>query len=328
VSRVIGVEAVVESGAVPVRGVNRTVRLALGSVVVGILVLGLKYVAWRVTGSVALYADALESIVNVVAAAAALIAVRVSAMPADEGHPFGHAKAEYFSAVLEGVLIVIAAFSILMEAWQALSNPRVLQSPAAGLAINAAATVVNGAWAAVLLRFGRRWRSVALVADGRHLLADVFTSVGVLLGLGAALLTGWQILDPLVAALVALNIIRIGSQVIRESVGGLMDAAPAPEVVAQIERVIADAAAGASGMHDLRTRHAGHTTFIEFHLTVDGRMSVSASHDICDRIEHALEAAIDGARVTIHVEPDVAREDAPGTDALNTTSAARAPSRR
>ncbi len=321
---------------------NRAARLAAGSLAVGLLVLGLKYLAYRVTGSVALYADALESIVNVVTAGAALLAVHVSAKPADEGHPFGHAKAEYFSAVLEGVLIVIAALSILAEAWQALASPRALQSPAAGLAFNAVATVINGAWAAVLLRFGRRWRSVALVADGKHLLADVVTSVGVLAGLGAALLTGWHILDPLVAALVAANIIRIGIDVIRESVGGLMDAAPAPEVVAQIERVIAEASSGASGMHDLRTRHAGHTTFIEFHLTVDGRMTVSESHDICDRIEEALAAAFDGARVTIHVEPHGIDEPAapgavaPGAGAgaggvaaaLSTTSADPAPSRR
>jgi cation diffusion facilitator family transporter len=282
---------------------TRTFRLALGSVLVGLLVLGLKYLAYRLTGSVALYADALESIVNVVAAAAALVAVHVSARPADPGHPFGHAKAEYFSAVLEGVLIVIAAFSILHEAWLAWLSPRVLEAPAAGLLVNAAATVINAAWAAVLLRYGRRWRSIALTADGRHLVADVFTSVGVLIGLGLALLTGWQILDPLVAALVALNIIRIGTAVIRESVAGLMDAAPAPEVVAHIEEVIAASSTGATGMHDLRTRHAGHTTFIEFHLTVDGRMTVAQSHAICDRIEDALEAAIDGARVTIHVEP-------------------------
>jgi cation diffusion facilitator family transporter len=291
---------------------NRSFRLALGSVGIGVLVLSLKYLAYRVTGSVALYADALESIVNVVAAAAALVAVHVSSKPADEGHPFGHAKAEYFSAVLEGVLIVVAAFSILLEAWQALSNPRTLQSPGLGLAINAVATLINGVWAAVLLRFGRRWRSVALLADGRHLVADVVTSVGVFIGLGAALLTGWQILDPLVAALVAFNIIRLGTQVIGESVGGLMDAAPAPEVVAHIEQVIDASSAGASGMHDLRTRHAGDTTFIEFHLTVDGRMSVSDSHAICDRIEDALEAAVDGARVTIHVEPDAADGTANG----------------
>jgi len=283
---------------------NRTFKLAAGSVVVGLMVLTLKYVAYRLTGSVALYSDALESIVNVVAATAALIAVRVSAMPADAGHPFGHAKAEYFSAVLEGVLIVIAALSILHEVWQALQGPIVLHAATEGLLVNAAATVLNGAWAAVLLRKGRRWRSVALIADGRHLLADVYTSVGVLVGFGLATLTGWHILDPLVAALVALNIIRTGVAVIRESVDGLMDAAPAPEVVARIREVVMGAATGASGIHDLRTRHAGHTTFIEFRLTVSGRMTVSESHAICDRIEDALEAAIDGARVTIHVEPD------------------------
>jgi cation diffusion facilitator family transporter len=282
---------------------NRTFRLALGNVGVGLLVLALKYVAYRMTGSVALYADAAESIVNVVAAAAVLVAVHVSAKPPDAGHPFGHAKAEYFSAVLEGVLIVIAAFSILHESWQALLNPRTLDAPASGLMVNGLATLLNGAWAAVLLRQGRRWRSVALIADGKHLVTDVFTSVGVLIGLGLALLTGWQLLDPLVAALVALSIIRTGTGVIRTSVGGLMDAAPSPEVVEDIKQVIAKSAAGASGMHDLRTRHAGHTTFIEFHLTVSGRMTVSESHAICDRIEDALEAAIDGARVTIHVEP-------------------------
>jgi cation diffusion facilitator family transporter len=283
---------------------NRTFRLALGSVLIGLLVLGLKYVAYRMTGSVALFADALESIVNVIAAAAALVAVHVSAKPADAGHPFGHAKAEYFSAVLEGVLIVIAALSILYEAWQVLLYPRVLDAPVPGLLVNGAATLLNGIWAAVLLRQGRRWRSVALIADGRHLVTDVYTSLGVMVGLVLALVTGWGFLDPLVAALVALNIIRTGAAVIRESVGGLMDAAPSAEVVKQIEDVIAESSEGASGIHDLRTRHAGHTTFIEFHLTMSGRMSVSESHAICDRIEDALESAVDGARVTIHVEPD------------------------
>ncbi|MBA3479683.1 MAG: cation transporter [Lautropia sp.] len=289
---------------------NRTFKLALGSVAVGILVLGLKYVAYRITGSVAFYADALESIVNVVAAAAALFAIHVGAKPADAGHPFGHAKAEYFSAVLEGVLIVVAAFSILHEAWQALSSPRVLDVPVAGMLVNGAATLLNAALAAILLRLGRRWRSVALIADGRHLIADVYTSIGAIVGLTLAVLSGWHILDPLIAGLVALNIIRTGASVIRESVGGLMDAAPAPEVVTQIRQVIEAEAAGVAGMHALRTRHAGHMTFVEFHLTVSGRMSVWASHAICDRIEDALEAAIDGVRVTIHVEPDERADDA------------------
>ena len=283
---------------------SRTFKLALGSVAVGVLVLALKYLAYRITGSVALYADALESIVNVVAAAAALLAIHVSAKPADAGHPFGHAKAEYFSAVLEGVLIVLAAFSILHEAWQALLNPRVLDVPASGLVVNGVATLLNAAWATLLLRLGRRWRSVALIADGRHLIADVWTSIGAIVGLLLAVLTGWHVLDPLIAGLVALNIIRTGASVIRDSVGGLMDAAPAPEVVSRIREVIEATTAGAAGMHDLRTRHAGHITFIEFHLTVSGRMTVWESHAICDRLEEALEAVIDGARVTIHVEPD------------------------
>lgn len=283
---------------------SRTFRLAIGSLVIGVLVLGLKYVAYRMTGSVALYADALESIVNVVAAAAALLAIHVSAKPADAGHPFGHAKAEYFSAVLEGVLIVIAALSIMNEAWQAMQNPRVLDAPVSGLLVNGLATLMNGAWAVVLIRQGKRWRSVALVADGRHLVSDVYTSLGAILGLALAVLSGWQILDPLIAGLVALNIIRTGVSVIRDSVGGLMDAAPSPEVVARIREVIDATTGRAAGMHDLRTRHAGHTTFIEFHLTVSGRLTVWESHAICDRIEDALEKAIDGARVTIHVEPD------------------------
>jgi cation diffusion facilitator family transporter len=226
--------------------------------------------------------------------------------------------------VLEGVLIVIAALSILYEAWQVVLNPRGLEAPVLGLLVNGGATLLNGGWAVVLLRQGRRWRSVALIADGRHLVADVYTSFGVMIGLVLALVTGWGFLDPLVAALVALNIIRTGALVIRESVGGLMDAAPSAEVVKQIEDVIGQSSAGASGMHDLRTRHAGHTTFIEFHLTVSGRMSVSESHAICDRIEDALEAAVDGARVTIHVEPDAEASKA----TLNAAPAVQAPSPR
>lgn len=286
---------------------DRSLALAACSIAVGVAVFGLKYLAWWITGSVALYADALESIVNVIAAAAVLVALRVSVRPADAGHPFGHTKAEYFSAVLEGVLIVIAAFSILGEAWQALQRPRGLEAPLAGLLVSGAATVINGAWAALLMRFGARWRSIALVADGRHLLADVITSVGVIAGLLLAVATGWHLLDPLVAALVALNIVRIGWGVIRESVGGLMDEAAAPEVVARIETVIRETIAAPpripAGLHGLRTRHAGRNLFVEFVLTVDGSTTVDASHALCDRIEAALVAAVDGAQVTIHVEP-------------------------
>lgn len=291
---------------------NRIFKLALASVFVGLAVLGLKYLAWRVTGSIALYSDALESIVNVVAAIAALVSVHISAKPADAKHPFGHAKAEYFAAVLEGVLIVIAAISIMNEAWHGLMNPRPLNAPIPGLLLNGVATVLNGAWAAVLIRYGRRWRSTALMADGKHLLTDVVTSVGVVVGVALVALTGIQMLDSLVAALVAVLIIWSGWGLIRESVDGLMDAAPAPEVVAQIREIIAQSSTGASGMHALKTRHAGHTTFIEFDLRVDGLMSVNESHALCDRIEHALGEAIEGASVSIHVEPDTLDGAMPG----------------
>ncbi len=288
-------------------GIDRRLAVGLGSIAVGLAVFGLKLLAWRMTGSVALFADALESIVNVVAAAAVLVALHVSAQPADSGHPFGHTKAEYFSAVLEGVLIVIAAVSILREAWQALAHPRALEAPLAGLLVNGGATVLNGAWAAVLLRFGRSWRSVALVADGHHLLADVWTSTGVLAGLLLAIATGWHFLDPIAATLVALNIIWIGLRVIRQSVGGLMDESAAPEVLGRIEAAIRAAitasSPGPASFGDLRTRHAGSRLFVELTLTVDGGTTVEAAHALCDRIEEAVTAAVDGAEVMVHVEP-------------------------
>src|SRR4029077_18082075 len=173
-------------------------------------VMVLKYFAYKLTGSIALYSDALESIVNVITASVALWAVWLSAKPADAQHPFGHSKAEYFSAVLEGVLIVVAALIILHEAYGAYLNPRSVRAPIEGMAVNGLATVLNSAWSAFLIIMGRRWRSPALVADGRHLFGDVATSVGVLIGLGLVQLTGYVVLDPLMAAAVALHILSSG----------------------------------------------------------------------------------------------------------------------
>ena len=289
---------------------DRAVKMALGSVVIGLAVLGLKFQAYRLTGSVALYSDALESIINVVAAGAALLALTVSARPADANHPYGHDKAEYFSAVLEGVLIVLAALAILREAWAGFLEPRPLDAPVAGLALNALASVVNGAWSWLLIRRGRRWRSPALVADGRHLLADVVTSCGVLVGVGLVAVTGWLRLDPLLAALVALNILWSGWQLVRESVGGLMDEAVSPEIRARIQDAITLHGGGALQAHDLRTRHAGRSTFIDFHLVVPGEMRVSEAHDICDRIEAGLRRELEGAMIAIHVEPEVKAKEA------------------
>ncbi|MDN2566984.1 cation diffusion facilitator family transporter [Aquibium sp. A9E412] len=291
-------------------------RLALWSIVIAFLVMGLKVVAWRLTGSVALYSDALESVVNVIAAGAAFWAIRVSHKPADSTHQHGHHKAEYFSAVLEGVLIVVAALLIIAEAWRSWQQPALLDAPAAGLAVNALAAVINGAWATVLIRAGRRHRSPALVADGRHIFTDVVTSVGVIAGLGAAVATGWAVLDPLLAVIVALNILWQGWKVIGSSVDGLMDRAVEHDEHLRIRDIISANSAGALEVHDLKTRIAGRATFIEFHLVVDAAMTVGESHVICDRIEEALRQELPSARVLIHVEPEDEAKLPPGTAAV------------
>jgi cation diffusion facilitator family transporter len=277
---------------------------AIASIAVAVLVLGLKYLAYWVTGSVALYSDALESIVNLITALVALYAIHVSAQPADRRHQFGHHKAEYFSAVIEGVLIVVAALLIFHEAYDAFLRPRALSEPLRGLAISGVATAVNAGWSYFLLTWGRRQRSPALVGDGWHLLTDVATSVGVIVGLLLAMLTGWQSLDPALAALVGANILWAGWRLVRESVSGLMDEAVTGEVARHIRQVISDNAQGAIEAHDVKTRTAGRVTFIEFHLVVPGSMTVAASHQICDRIEQALQSSVHGAQVLIHVEPE------------------------
>lgn len=282
---------------------ERTAGLALGSVVVAAVVLGLKFLAYLLTGSVALYSDALESIINVAAALAAFVALRVAARPADANHPYGHSKAEYFSAVAEGVLIVLAAVSIAREAWPVLLDPRPVEAPYPGLLVNLSASVLNGLWAAVLLREGRAARSPALLADGRHIVTDVVTSVGVLAGVLLARLTGLSWLDPALALLVTLNILWSGWGLVRQSVGGLMDAGVDPANEARIRQAMSVHAEGALEIHDLRTRDAGRLTFIEFHLVVPGDMTVQQAHTICDRLEDALQAEMPGAHVTIHVEP-------------------------
>jgi cation diffusion facilitator family transporter len=281
-----------------------SVRIAAGSILVGVVVLAIKYLAYVVTGSVALYSDALESFVNVATAIAALFAVRLSEQPPDRNHPYGHYKVEYFSAVFAGALIVVAAILILREAWEVIRIPRVITAPAEGLALNAAAGVLNAVWSFVLITQGRRLRSPALSADGRHLFADVVTSVGVLIGIALAVVTGWTILDPVLAALVAINVLWSGWRVIRESLGGLMDEAVPAGRLEEIRAVISMNADGAIEAHDVRTRNAGRVIFIDFHLVVPAQMSVAEAHEICDRIEAALKAAIAGALITIHVEPE------------------------
>ena len=283
---------------------DRTIKIAIGSILVGVVVLGLKAIAWWMTGSIALLSDALESTANVATAVAALVAIKVAAMPADANHPYGHHKAEVFSAVLEGVMIILAALLIMNEAYKGFMAPRTLDAPLQGLIVNGVASAVNGVWCYVLISYGRRHRSPALVADGKHLLSDVISSIGVTFGVLLAIITGWQRLDPALAGLVALNILWSGWTVIKESLSGLLDEAVSEDTLKVIRDTISLQAEGALEVHDLRTRHAGRATFIDFHMVVPGQTTVDQAHEICDRIETALKKALPNSLITIHVEPE------------------------
>lgn len=280
--------------------------VAAASVAVALIAMGIKYLAFVKTGSVALYSDALEGIVNVMTGLLALIAVRISARPPDRHHQFGHHKAEYFSAVVEGLLIVVAAILILREAWAAFQSPRQLTEAWLGLAISGVATAINAGWATFLIRWGGARRSPALVADGHHIMTDVVTSVGVIAGLILAEALGMPLLDPLIAAAVAVNILWTGWRLTQTSMSGLMDEAVGAAELDRIRQAIKETASGLSAIevHDLRTRHSGPVTFIEFHLVVPGDMTVAESHRICDMLEVAIEEQIQGSDVIIHVEPE------------------------
>lgn len=290
---------------------DRSLKIALGSFGVSLAVLATKYLAYLLTGSVALYSDALESIINVATAATAIIAIRIAARPSDAEHPYGHHKAEYLSAAIVGVMILAAAVTILSEAWQGFMSPKPLEALGAGLAVSAVATILNAVWSATLIHQGRRHRSAALVADGKHLLSDVVTSLAVLIGVGLVMLTGIAVLDAVIAGLVALSVLWSGYGVVRESLSSLMDETVPERELALIREAIRTASAGAVEAHDLRTRHAGKAFFVDFHLVVPNAMCASEAHDICERIEAAIIGELPGASVTVHVEPErEARGDA------------------
>jgi cation diffusion facilitator family transporter len=296
---------------------SKITRFAAINIAVAALVMAIKYLAYLASGSVALYSDALESIVNVMTAVAALIAVHISSRPADDNHPFGHHKAEFFAAIFEGAMIIVAALLILAKSYEALHSGVTLQRPGTGLAINAAAALINAGWAYALIERGKSWRSPALAADGWHLVTDVVTSAGVLTGLLLALFTGWHILDPLLAAAVAINILWTGHRIALQSMSSLMDQAASPAIEERIRNIIAANGHGALQAHDIRTRQAGRALFIEFHLVVPGSMTVDAAHAICDRLEDAIEAEIQGSEAVIHVEPDYkAKSDIQGAVSL------------
>ncbi|RCL00543.1 MAG: Cation diffusion facilitator family transporter [Candidatus Tokpelaia sp. JSC189] len=285
-------------------GIQKATRIAIISIPVAILIFILKYLAYYLTGSIALYSDAFESIVNVIATIAVVYVIWFSIKPADDNHPFGHHKAEYFSAVLEGALIIFAALLIIHQAWIALKHPCILDKPLLGLAINLTASSINSLWAYILIRNGKKYRSPALEADGRHFMTDVVSSAGIFTGLVATIWTGWPILDPLIAIIVAMHILWQGWKIIKNSIQGLMDVGVEVEEIMRIHNIISAHAKGTIEVHDLRTRIAGRIIFIEFHLVVPAAMTVSHAHTICDYIEHALQNEIKNARVLIHIEPE------------------------
>jgi cation diffusion facilitator family transporter len=283
---------------------NSPLKFAAGSLVIGLLVLLVKAAAWQVSGSAALYSDALESLVNVFAALMVIFALQTAAKPADIEHPYGHAKAELLSAVAEGGLIVFAAVLILEAAAKTIMAPHLPESPWFGLALNASGGVINAIWALILGRSGATRRFPALAADQAHLIADAITTVGIVAGLTIAVLAHLPILDPLIAIAIAIQIAVIGGRTIMRSLSLLLDRAPPPEIVARIRTLVGTHAIGAIEAHDMRMRQAGRSSFLEFHLVVPGTMSVAESHTICDRIEAALKDEMPGVIITIHVEPD------------------------
>ncbi|MGA0010751.1 MAG: cation diffusion facilitator family transporter [Candidatus Nanopelagicales bacterium] len=280
------------------------------SIGAAVLTIGMKTVAYLLTGSVGLLSDALESVVNLVAAVLALIALAAAAKPADEKHHFGHGKAEYLSAGAEGVMIVVAAGLIVYTAIERLINPRPLEELGIGLAVTLVATAINGAVGFVLLRQGRRHRSMTLVADGKHLMTDVYTSVGVIVGVGLVAVTGWLPLDSLVALAVGANILWTGFILIRNSGRGLLDHALPDEdndrIIAVLRGFVDRYPAGDLEFHGLQTRESGRDRFVSLHVLVPGSWSVSRAHDLVEDVEGEIRSVLPLVQVHTHLE---SRED-------------------
>jgi cation diffusion facilitator family transporter len=279
-------------------------RMAQLSIATSLATIVLKFGAWFVTGSVSLWSDALESLVNLAAGLVALGAIVLSEQPADDRHAYGHDKAEYFSSGVEGALIVVAAVAIMWSAIRRLIEPQPLTLLGPGLLIALLAAAANFATARVMLKVARQHDSITIEADAKHLMTDVWTSAGILAGLLVVMMKPeWRILDPLMALAVAVHIVVTGVGLIRRSADGLMDAALPPAEVKRAEALIRGELPAEASFHALRTRKAGTRRFLEFHLLVPGGMTVAASHALCDRIEAALTGHLAKSQVTIHVEP-------------------------
>jgi cation diffusion facilitator family transporter len=278
-------------------------RFAWLSIAAAILTIGLKTAAYLITGSVGLLSDALESLVNLAGAIMALAMLTIAARPADDDHAYGHSKAEYFSSGVEGTLIVLAAISIAITAIPRLLHPQPLEQVGLGLAVSVAAALVNLGVALILIRAAKQHQSITLKANAQHLLTDVWTSAGVLIGVGAVVLTGWQRLDPMVALIVAGNIVWSGTRIVRDSVAGLMDTSIPPEELKNV-RDILDRLGRQHGIecHDLRTRQAGNSRFVSLHMLVPGTWTVSRGHELAERIESDIRSALRDVQVITHLE--------------------------
>ena len=278
-------------------------RFAWISIAAALVTIVLKGLAYLMTGSVGLLSDAIESLVNLVGGVMALAMLTVAARPADEDHAYGHTKAEYFSSGVEGALILLAAASIAYAAVHRLLVPKLLQEIGLGLAVSALASGVNLAVALLLLRVGRKRNSITLEANAEHLLADVWTSVGVVIGVGAVVLTGWQPLDPIIALIVAANIVWTGLKIVRRSTLGLMDTALAAEDQAKVREVLHSYEQDGVRFHALRTRQSGARKFMSVHVLVPGHWTVQRGHELLERIEADIRRGLPGASVLTHLEP-------------------------
>ncbi len=278
-------------------------RYAWLSIAAAIATILLKGTAWQLTGSVGLLSDAIESFVNLAGAIMALWMLTLAALPADDDHAHGHGKAEYFSSAFEGFLILLAAVSIGYTAIIRLMNPQPLEAVGVGLLVSVVASVINFAVARILMRVGREHRSITLEADAHHLMTDVWTSVGVIGGVGLVWLTGWLWLDATIALLVAANIVWTGWQLMHRSAAGMMDISLPPETRQQIETVLDQFRSEGLDFHALRTRQAGSRAFVSLHVLVPGNWTVQHGHDWSERIEAAIRELLPHANITTHLEP-------------------------
>lgn len=277
-------------------------RYAWLSALAAVVTLGLKLVAWALTGSVGLLSDALETVVNLAGAVLAILLLDVAARPADEEHPYGHGKAEYFSGGVEGALILVGALGIAVTAVQRLLAPRPLEQVALGLVVSAIASAINLVVGIVLMRAGRRHRSLTLEAGSQHLFSDVWTSLGVYAGIGMVVWTGRHWLDPVVALAVSANILRTGWDIVRRAVTGLMDAALEADELVALERALAPHIAAPVQVHALRSRRSGIRRFVSMHVLVPGDWSVHRGHQLLERIEADIRDAVQNVTVLTHLE--------------------------